>query len=75
MFSFRLNEPGSELFLGGMNPRSFVAGTTEWYPVSSQSYWVIPGVANVNGKASGLAFSAIIDTGTTLVSTFFSVRI
>lgn len=67
MFSFRLNAPGSELFLGGMNPKSFVPGTTEWYPVSSQSYWVIPGVANVNGKSSGLSFSAIIDTGTTVI--------
>lgn len=68
-FSFKLAAVGSELYLGGLNSALFVAGSTIWYPVTSQSYWVIPGTANVAGQpvtAVG-TFSAIIDTGTSVV--------
>lgn len=68
-FSFKLASIGSELFLGGLNTALFVAGSTVWYPVSSQSYWIIPATANVAGQtvtAIG-TFGAIIDTGTSVV--------
>lgn len=71
-FSFRLssgNAAPSELYLGGMNPAHYVAGTTQWAPVTSQSYWVVTGATAVNGKPVSAVnnFNAIIDTGTTLI--------
>ncbi|BGP29181.1 hypothetical protein JCM10296v2_000919 [Rhodotorula toruloides] len=71
-FSFRLssgNAAPSELYFGGMNPAHYVAGTTQWASVTSQSYWVVTGATAVNGKAVSAVnnFNAIIDTGTTLI--------
>ncbi|KAK4705571.1 hypothetical protein P7C70_g634, partial [Phenoliferia sp. Uapishka_3] len=66
-FSFRLASTGSELFLGGLNPSSFVAGTTQWTPVTSQSYWTVAATANVNGVASISNFKAVIDSGTSVI--------
>lgn len=66
-FSFRLASDNSELYLGGMRSSDFVAGTTEFYPVSTQSYWVIPGSVNLAGVPVLQKLSCIIDTGTSVV--------
>ncbi|GAA6005907.1 hypothetical protein JCM10207_007270 [Rhodosporidiobolus poonsookiae] len=68
-FSFLLAESGSELYLGGMNPAHYVAGSTKWYPVSSQSYWLLSTQANVAGAAVSSigTFNSIIDTGTSVI--------
>lgn len=66
-FSFKLGATGSsELYLGGMNPSSFIAGSTQWTNVVSQSYWVVSSTANVNGLPS-LKFNAIVDSGTSVI--------
>jgi hypothetical protein len=67
-FSFKLGATGSsELFLGGMNPSLYVSGSTVWSPVTSQSYWTIAGKANIGSTTGAATFSAIIDSGTTLI--------
>lgn len=65
-FALSLEDGASELFLGGMNDKLYEQGSTTWYPVTSQSYWLLAGKALVGGKAvSGLStVSALIDTGT-----------
>lgn len=57
------------MFLGGMNSALFKPSTTTFYPVTSQSYWLLSGRANVNEQQvdSLGSFSAIIDTGTSVV--------
>ncbi|PRQ76535.1 aspartic protease [Rhodotorula toruloides] len=68
-FSFYLADSGSELYLGGLNSALYQAGSTKWYPVTSQSYWLLASQANVGGKAvsSVGTFNAIIDTGTSVI--------
>ncbi|GAA6040058.1 hypothetical protein JCM8097_004759 [Rhodosporidiobolus ruineniae] len=68
-FSFLLAETGSELFLGGMNAAHYAAGSTKWYPVASQSYWLLSTQANVAGKqvSSVGSFNSIVDTGTSVI--------
>ncbi|KAM0753709.1 acid protease [Meredithblackwellia eburnea MCA 4105] len=68
-FSFKLASSNSELFLGGMNPSLYKADSTVWAPVTSQSYWIVDSTAQVSSKkVSALGtFSAIIDTGTSVI--------
>ncbi|BGP41088.1 hypothetical protein JCM10449v2_005057 [Rhodotorula kratochvilovae] len=68
-FSFYLAEDGSELFLGGMNPALYKAGSTRAYPVVSQSYWLLATQANVAGKPVSAVgtFNSIVDTGTSVI--------
>ncbi|GAA5824372.1 hypothetical protein JCM11251_000393 [Rhodosporidiobolus azoricus] len=68
-FSFLLAETGSELYLGGMNSALYAAGSTKWYPVASQSYWLLATTANVGNTAisSVGAFNSIVDTGTSVI--------
>ena len=68
-FSFYLAPSGSELFLGGLNSAHYKSGSTHFYPVTSQSYWLISGRANVGDQQveSLGSFSAVIDTGTSVV--------
>ncbi|CEQ41966.1 SPOSA6832_03720, partial [Sporobolomyces salmonicolor] len=68
-FSFYLAASGSELYLGGMDQSKYTAGSTVFYPVTSQSYWLLATQANVGGSAvSALGtFSAIVDTGTSVI--------
>ncbi|BGO92388.1 hypothetical protein NBRC10512_005073 [Rhodotorula toruloides] len=68
-FSFYLANSGSELYLGGLNSALYQAGSTKWYPVTSQSYWLLASQANVGGNAvsSVGTFNAIIDTGTSVI--------
>ncbi|GAA5952922.1 hypothetical protein JCM8115_002384 [Rhodotorula mucilaginosa] len=63
------NSAASELYLGGLNSAKYVAGTTGYTPVISQTYWAINTNVAVNGQAvSGLGtLAAIADTGTTLI--------
>ncbi|GAA5856404.1 hypothetical protein JCM8547_008728 [Rhodosporidiobolus lusitaniae] len=72
MFSFKLSSTSvgpSELFMGGMNPAYYVAGSTQWASVNSAAYWSVAGTPRVNGVVpSGLGnYNMIIDTGTTLI--------
>lgn len=77
-FSFFLASTNSELYLGGMNSALYSAGSTVFYPVTSQSYWLLSASANVGTTAISTlgTFSAIIDTGTSVivVSTVSSSR-
>ncbi|BGP17269.1 hypothetical protein JCM10213v2_005287 [Rhodosporidiobolus nylandii] len=68
-FSFLLAQTGSELFMGGMNAAHYAAGSTKWYPVASQSYWLLATQANVGDTAvSSLGtFNSIVDTGTSVI--------
>lgn len=78
-FSFRLatqNSAASELYLGGLNAAKYVAGTTGWTPVISQTYWAVNTNVAVNGQSvSSLGtLNAIVDTGTTLIVVSSAVR-
>ncbi|GAA6059653.1 hypothetical protein JCM10212_004156 [Sporobolomyces blumeae] len=68
-FSFKLASSGSELYLGGMNSAKYVSGSTSYTPLVSKDYWSIQASTYVNGNAvSSLGtFSAIVDSGTTLI--------
>ncbi|GAA5901695.1 uncharacterized protein JCM6883_000367 [Sporobolomyces salmoneus] len=68
-FSFKLTKSGASLDLGSMVSSRYVAGTTQWTPVTSKSYWNVQAQTQVNGKSvSSLGtFAAIVDTGTTLI--------
>ncbi|GAA5913078.1 hypothetical protein JCM5296_001672 [Sporobolomyces johnsonii] len=68
-FSFYLAASGSELYLGGMDQSKYAAGSTVFYPVTSESYWLLASQANVNGSAVSEVgtFSAIVDTGTSVI--------
>lgn len=68
-FSFKLTSSGAALDLGGMVSSRYVSGTTQWTPVTSQSYWNVQAQTQVNGKGvSSLGtFAAIVDSGTTLI--------
>jgi cathepsin D len=69
-FSFYLSKDAgsssSRLILGGMNPKYFT-GDLKFYPLISETYWVIAlNSFNVNGKSIKAA-KAIMDTGTSLI--------
>ncbi|GAA6064166.1 hypothetical protein JCM10212_002988 [Sporobolomyces blumeae] len=69
-FSFYLStSTGSELYLGGIDSSKISAGSTKYYPTTSQGYWLLDAKANVAGTAVGSigTFSAIIDTGTSVI--------
>jgi len=66
VFSFKLASQGSELFLGGTNPKLF-SGDIEYHGVdSSTGLWQIPGASiKVNGRKVVDSFDTIIDSGAT----------
>ncbi|KZT59560.1 acid protease [Calocera cornea HHB12733] len=68
VFAFKLSDTGSELWLGGSDA-PFVQGPIDWTPVTKQKYWEVGVDALRVGYEDTAAgnFSAIIDTGTTLV--------
>ncbi|KZO91629.1 acid protease [Calocera viscosa TUFC12733] len=68
IFAFKLADTGSELWLGGSDA-PFVQGPIDWTPVTKEKYWEVGIDALRVGYADTAAgnFSAIIDTGTTLV--------
>ncbi|GAA5909327.1 uncharacterized protein JCM6883_005843 [Sporobolomyces salmoneus] len=68
-FSFYLASVGSRLYLGGLDSSMFKAGTTKYYPVTNAGYWLLDAKVNVEGTQVGSVgtFSAIIDTGTSVI--------
>ncbi|GAA5830968.1 hypothetical protein JCM3766R1_006192 [Sporobolomyces carnicolor] len=68
-FSFYLASAGSQLFLGGMDSAKYQLGTTKSYPVTNAGYWLLDAKVNVGGTAVSSVgkFSAIIDTGTSVI--------
>lgn len=70
-FSFKISTGASELYLGGMNGNLYQSGSTSWYALSAQNYWLINAGAYLNGtviSSAGLdSFGAIIDTGTSVI--------
>lgn len=67
VFAFKLASSGSELYVGGVNSALYRDPFT-YTPVTKQGYWQVTGDAiAINGKQIVNEFSAIIDTGTTLI--------
>ncbi|GAA6005609.1 hypothetical protein JCM11491_003699 [Sporobolomyces phaffii] len=68
-FSFYLASTGSQLYLGGLDSTKIRAGTTRYYPVTNAGYWLLDAKVNVGGSTVGSVgkFSAIIDTGTSVI--------
>ncbi|KAG2139032.1 aspartic peptidase domain-containing protein [Suillus clintonianus] len=67
VFAFKLASSGSELYVGGVNSALY-RGPFTYTPVTQQGYWQIAGDAiGINGKEVVNGFSAIVDTGTTLI--------
>ncbi|GAA5935111.1 uncharacterized protein JCM15063_003152 [Sporobolomyces koalae] len=68
-FSFHLASAGSELYLGGLDPSKYTAGSTKYYPVTNAGYWLLDAKVNVGGQqvAKVGKVSAIIDTGTSVI--------
>ena len=89
-FGFRLTRggAGSELDFGGIDT-SKIGGTISYTPVTSQTYvrdqrfagltsnqWEVQSTGlYVNGKSASNSFAAAIDTGTTLVCAYATVRL
>ncbi|CCO34826.1 hypothetical protein BN14_08935 [Rhizoctonia solani AG-1 IB] len=66
VFSMRLaSAPGSELYIGGINPSKHT-GEITYVPLEAQTYWVVNGSANANGQ-EGFKGKMIIDSGTTAI--------
>ncbi|KAG2140974.1 aspartic peptidase domain-containing protein [Suillus bovinus] len=67
VFAFKLASSGSELYVGGVNP-SVYQGSFAYTPVTKEGPWQITGDAiGINGKEIVNTFSAIIDSGTSLI--------
>ncbi|KAG0706463.1 aspartic peptidase domain-containing protein [Suillus ampliporus] len=67
VFAFKLASSGSELRVGGVNSALY-QGSFTYTPVTQQGYWQIAGDAiGINGNEIVNGFSAIVDTGTTLI--------
>ncbi|KAI6151261.1 aspartic peptidase domain-containing protein [Pisolithus tinctorius] len=67
VFSVKLASSGSELRLGGINSDLY-SGSLTYTPVTQQGFWQFDGDAiSANGNATLSSFTAIIDTGTTLI--------
>ncbi|KAJ7492420.1 acid protease [Mycena latifolia] len=67
-FGFFLAENGSELYLGGTNPKLH-NGTIEFHTINSTSgFWQVPGASvKLNSTAIFSKFETIIDSGTTIM--------
>ncbi|KAL1950396.1 hypothetical protein VTO73DRAFT_5520 [Trametes versicolor] len=69
-FAFKLDQNGSELFIGGTNPALYT-GDIEFHNVTSKlsGFWQIGGGSvSVGGKAVASDFEAVIDSGSTIIS-------
>lgn len=67
VFAFKLASSGSELYIGGVNSALYYAPFT-YLPITQQGYWQVAGDAiGIDGKEIVSGFSAIVDTGTTLI--------
>lgn len=67
VFAFKLASSGSELYVGGVNSALY-RGPFTYLPVTKQGYWQVTGDAiGIDGNEIVNTFSAIVDTGTTLI--------
>lgn len=67
VFAFKLASSGSELRVGGVNSALY-KGSFTYTPVTEKAYWQINGDGmGVNGKTFVKKFSAIVDSGTSLI--------
>ncbi|KAG1749570.1 aspartic peptidase domain-containing protein [Suillus lakei] len=67
VFAFKLASSGSELRVGGVNSALY-KGSFTYTPVTKKAYWQINGDGfGVNGKTAVNKFSAIVDSGTSLI--------
>ncbi|KAI0662190.1 acid protease [Cubamyces menziesii] len=69
-FAFKLDQSGSELFIGGTNP-SLYKGDIEYHNLTStlSGFWQIGGAsATVQGKQVASEFDTIIDSGSTIIT-------
>ncbi|KAG2075790.1 acid protease [Suillus decipiens] len=67
VFAFKLASSGSELYVGGVNSALY-RGPFTYIPVTQTGYWQVTGDAiGIDGKNIVNTFSAIVDTGTTLI--------
>ncbi|KAG2139036.1 aspartic peptidase domain-containing protein [Suillus clintonianus] len=67
VFAFKLASSGSELRVGGVNSALY-KGSFTYTPVTKQAYWQIDGDGiGVNGKNVIKKFSAIVDSGSSLI--------
>jgi len=69
MFGFFLAQNGSQLYLGGTATDLYQNSTLEFHPINPASgFWQVPGAsAKVNSAVAVANFSAIIDSGTTIM--------
>ncbi|KAI6123157.1 aspartic peptidase domain-containing protein [Pisolithus croceorrhizus] len=67
VFAFKLASSGSELRIGGINSALY-SGSLTYTPVTQQGFWQISGDSiSANGNVALSSFSAVVDTGTTLI--------
>ncbi|KAL4075322.1 aspartic peptidase domain-containing protein [Scleroderma yunnanense] len=67
IFAFSLASSGSELRIGGINSALYT-GSLTYTPVTQKGFWQITGDAiSANGNATITPFTAVVDTGTTLI--------
>ncbi|KAG2040257.1 aspartic peptidase domain-containing protein [Suillus americanus] len=67
VFAFKLASSGSELRVGGVNSALYKGGFT-YTPVTKKGLWQIAGDAiEINGKEIVNGFSAVVDTGTSMI--------
>ncbi|KAG1768957.1 aspartic peptidase domain-containing protein [Suillus occidentalis] len=67
VFAFKLASSGSELRVGGVNSALY-KGSFTYTPVTEKAYWQINGDGmGLNGKTVVKKFSAIVDSGTSLI--------
>ncbi|KAG1865394.1 aspartic peptidase domain-containing protein [Suillus subluteus] len=67
VFAFKLASSGSELRIGGVNSALY-EGEFTYTPVTKKGFWQLTGDAiGINGKEIVTGFSAIVDTGTTVI--------
>ncbi|KAI0661329.1 acid protease [Cubamyces menziesii] len=67
VFAFKLAKSGSELFLGGTNPKLY-SGSIESHPVTGSGFWQLANAqVNYGSKIIDSGFQTIVDTGTTII--------
>ncbi|KAI0769926.1 acid protease [Fomes fomentarius] len=69
VFSFKLDQSGSELFIGGTN-EDLYTGDIEYHTLSSDNgFWQIGGASvTVDGSTAASSFETIIDSGSTIIT-------
>ncbi|KAI0324335.1 acid protease [Cubamyces sp. BRFM 1775] len=69
VFSFKLGQSGSELFVGGTNSDLYSGNIESHKLSSSKGYWQIGGAkVTLNGKTAASNFDTVIDSGSTIMT-------